>query len=70
MSYNITLQRLKNAVKDIKSEWYERNDSPSKAGMLKYNGACEALDLLVIHFQELNDFTKWKKDKRDANKKD
>ena len=34
MSYNITLQRLKNAVKDIKSEWYERNDSPSKAGML------------------------------------
>ena len=63
MSYNITLQRLKNAVKDIKSEWYERNDSPSKAGMLKYNGACEALDLLVIHFQELNDFTKWKKEK-------
>ena len=70
MSYNITLQRLKNAVKDIKSEWYERNDSPSKAGMLKYNGACEALDLLVIHFQELDDFTKWKKEKRDANKKD
>tara|TARA_Y100000361_G_scaffold28403_1_gene23338 strand:+ start:206 stop:418 length:213 start_codon:yes stop_codon:yes gene_type:complete len=68
MSYNITLQRLKNAVKDIKSEWYERNDSPSKAGMLKYNGACEALDLLVIHFQELDDFTKWKKEKRDANK--
>ena len=70
MSYNITLQRLKNAVKDIKSEWYERNDSPSKAGMLKYNGACEALDLLVIHFQELDDFTKWKKEIRDANKKD
>ena len=23
---NITLQRLKNAVKDIKSEWYEGND--------------------------------------------
>ena len=67
MSYNITLQRLKNAVKDIKSEWYERNDSPSKAGMLKYNGACEALDLLVIHFQELDDFTKWKKEKRNAN---
>ena len=64
---SITLQRLKNAVKDIKSEWYERNDSPSKAGMLKYNGACEALDLLVIHFQELDDFTKWKKEKRNAN---
>ena len=60
---SITLQRLKNAVKDIKSEWYERNDSLSKAGMLKYNGACEALDLLVIHFQELDDFTKWKKEK-------
>ena len=68
MSYNITLQRLKNAVKDIKSEWYERNDSPSKAGMLKYNGACEALDLLVIHFQELDDFTKWKKEKKYESK--
>ena len=71
MSYNITLQRLKNAVKDIKSEWYDgMNDTPSKEGMLKYNGACESLDLLVTHFQELDDFTKWKKEKRDANKKD
>ena len=68
MNIYITLQRLKNAVKDIKSEWYERNDSPSKAGMLKYNGACEALDLLVIHFQELDDFTKWKKEKKYESK--
>jgi|TARA_A100001391_G_scaffold186571_1_gene155847 hypothetical protein len=66
---NITLQRLKNAVKDIKSEWYDgMNDNPSKEGMLKYNGACEALDLLVIHFQELNDFTHWKKENMNANK--
>ena len=66
---NITLQRLKNAVKDIKSEWYDgMNDNPSKEGMLKYNCECESLDLLVIHFQELDDFTKWKKEKRDANK--
>ena len=65
MSYNITLQRLKNAVKDIKSEWYEGNDSHSIA---EYRGACESLDMLVTHFQELDDFTKWKKEKRDANK--
>ena len=56
---SITLQRLKNAVKDIKSEWYEgMNDSPSKAGMLKYNGACESLDILVnfsnIYFTHSN----------------
>ncbi len=69
MNIYITLQRLKNAVKDIKSEWYDgMNDNPSKEGMLKYNGACEALDLLVIHFQELNDFAHWKKEKKDANK--
>ena len=67
MSYNITLQRLKNAVKDIKSEWYEGNDSHSTA---EYRGACESLDMLVTRFQELDDFTKWKKDKRNANKKD
>jgi len=66
---NITLQRLKNAVKDIKSEWYEgMKDFPSKGGILKYNGACESLDILVTHFQELDDFTKWKKEKRDATK--
>jgi hypothetical protein len=65
MSYNITLQRLKNAVKDIKSEWYEGNDSHSIA---EYRGACQSLDMLVTHFQELNDFTKWKKEKRDVNK--
>ena len=48
MSYNITLQRLKNAVKDIKSEWYEGNDSHSIA---EYRGACQSLDMLVTHFQ-------------------
>ena len=65
---NITLQRLKNAVKDIKSEWYDSKIGETEIGMLKYNGACEALDMLVTHFQELDDFTKWKKEKRDANK--
>ena len=62
---NITLQRLKNVVKDIKSEWYEGNDSHSTA---EYRGACESLDMLIKHFQELYDFTKWKKEKKDANK--
>ena len=60
---NITLQRLKNAVKDIKSEWDDGNDSHSTA---EYRGACQSLDMLVTHFQELNDFTKYKKEKRNA----
>ena len=64
---NITLQRLKNAVKDIKSEWYEGNLIAIAKQMLKYNGACESLDMLVTHFQELDDFTKWKKEKRNGN---
>ena len=62
---NITLQRLKNAVKDIKSEWYEGNDSHSTA---EYRGACESLDMLLTHFQELDDFTKWKKEKKYESK--
>ena len=65
MNIYITLQRLKNAVKDIKSEWYEGNDSHSIA---EYRGACKSLDMLVTHFQELNDFAHWKKEKKDANK--
>ena len=68
MSYNITIQRLKNAVKDIKSEWSEWvNDSHTLA---HYRGVSKGLDTLIEHFQELDDFTKWKKEKRDANKKD
>ena len=50
---SIALQRPKNAVKDIKSEWYEGNDSHSTA---EYRGACQSLDMLVTHW-ELDDFT-------------
>ena len=57
---NITLQRLKNAVKDIKENSYEGNDSHSTA---EYKGACQSLDMLVTHFQELEE-------KRYASKKD
>jgi len=49
---NITLQRLKNVVKDIKSEWYEGNDSHSTA---EYRGVCAGLDSLVFHFEELDE---------------
>ena len=49
---NITLQRLKNAVKDIKedNEWV--NDSHEK---VYYNGLCEGLDRLLRHFKELEE---------------
>ena len=64
----ITLQQFKDAIKNIKSEWNEGvNDSHTLA---HYRGVSKGLDTLIEHFQELDDFTKWKKDKRDANKKD
>jgi hypothetical protein len=47
---NITLQRLKNAAKDIKSEWYEGNDSHSTA---EYKGVCAGLD--INNFEELEE---------------
>jgi hypothetical protein len=46
----ITLERLKNAVNDIKEDFYEGNDSHSCA---EYRGACESLDMLIRHFQEI-----------------
>ena len=48
----ITLERLKNAVKDIKEDFYEGNDSHSRA---EYRGACESLDMLIRHFEELEE---------------
>ena len=64
----ITLQQFKDAIKNIKSEWNEGvNDSHTLA---HYRGVSKGLDTLIEHFQELDDFTKWKKEKRDANKKD
>ena len=49
---NITLQRLKNAVKDIKENSYGGNDSHSIA---EYRGICDGLDRLVQHFIELEE---------------
>ena len=53
---NITLKELKNAIADIKEsekEWV--NDSHSKA---EYQGACQGLDMLVRHFEELKEADK------------
>ena len=47
----ITLERLKNAIADIKEsekEWV--NDSHSKA---EYQGACQGLDMLFRHVEEI-----------------
>jgi hypothetical protein len=52
MSKEITLQRLKNAVKDIKENSYEGNDSHSTA---EYRGICDGLDRLLGHFKELDE---------------
>ena len=41
---------LKNAVADIKDDFYEGNDSHSHA---EYRGVCEGLDMLVRHFEEI-----------------
>lgn len=47
---HITLDKLKNAVADIKDDFYEGNDSHSHA---EYRGACESLDMLIRHFEEV-----------------
>jgi hypothetical protein len=52
MSKEITLQRLKNAVKDIKENSHEGNDSHSTA---EYRGICDGLDRLLEHFKELDE---------------
>tara|TARA_R110000803_G_scaffold199619_1_gene263714 strand:+ start:557 stop:727 length:171 start_codon:yes stop_codon:yes gene_type:complete len=52
MSKEITLQRLKNVVKDIKENSYEGNDSHSTA---EYRGICDGLDRLLKHFIELDE---------------
>ena len=49
---NITLQRLKNTVEDIKEGWDEPNDSHTRA---EYYGMCEGLDILVEHFEEIEE---------------
>ena len=46
----ITLERLKNAVADIKADDEWVNDSHTHA---KYVGVCEGLDMLIKHFEEL-----------------
>ena len=51
----IELHRLENAVKDIKENWTTPNDSHTNA---EYNGMCEGLDMLVKHFEEINEENK------------
>ena len=46
----ITLKRIKNVATDIKNDFYEGNDSHSRA---EYKGACESLDMLTKHFEEV-----------------
>jgi len=46
----ITLERLKNAVADIKADDEWVNDSHTHA---KYKGVCEGLDMLIQHFEEI-----------------
>ena len=46
----INLENLKNAVIDIKEDFHEGNDSHSCA---EYRGACESLDMLIRHFEEV-----------------
>ena len=46
----ITLKRIKNVTTDIKNNFYEGNDSHSRA---EYKGACKSLDMLIRHFEEV-----------------
>ena len=53
----ITLKRIKNVATDIKNDFYEGNDSHSRA---EYKGACESLDMLIRHFEEVIYGKEWK----------
>ena len=48
----ISLEKLKNAVADIKADDEWVNDSHTKA---EYGGVCKGLDMLVRHFEEVKD---------------
>ena len=50
----ITLEELKNAVKDIKADDEWVNDSHTKA---EHRGVCRGLDMLVNHFEEVKTYT-------------
>jgi len=47
----ITLEELKNEVNSIKEDFYEGNDSHSRA---EYKGACESLDILILRLEKVN----------------
>jgi hypothetical protein len=49
----ITLEELKNAVKDIKADDEWVNDSHTKA---EHRGVCRGLDMLVNHFEEVKTY--------------
>ena len=57
----ITLERLKNAIADIKADDEWVNDSHTHA---KYRGVCEGLDMLIEYF---NLDPKWNKKKYNIN---
>ncbi len=42
----ITLEELKNAIADVKEDFYGGNDSRAE-----YRGACESLDMLIGYFE-------------------
>tara|TARA_R100001591_G_scaffold111175_1_gene122636 strand:- start:2270 stop:2428 length:159 start_codon:yes stop_codon:yes gene_type:complete len=44
----ITLEELKNAIDDVKENFYGATDSRKE-----YRGACESLDLLIKHFEKV-----------------
>ena len=48
----ITLERLKNVVADIKADDEWVNDSHTNA---EHRGVCKGLDMLVKHFEELQE---------------
>ena len=50
MNKHITLEQIKNIIKNIKEDDEWVNDSHTKA---EHNGVCSGLDMLVEHLEEL-----------------
>lgn len=57
----ITIEKLENAIADIKADTEWVNDSHTKS---EYKGVCDGLDMLLRHFKEVQNFKGEQNDNR------
>ena len=57
----ITIEKLENAIADIKADTEWVNDSKTE---YEYKGVCDGVDMLLNHFKELQNFKEEQNDNR------